>query len=54
MHTPSSHSHCYVDVDVDPCSFLAFEATGEDSDAAASRGNSEARRIAYQKGRLLR
>ena len=34
---PSSHSH--VDVDVDPCSFLAFEAIGEDS-AVASRGNS--------------
>ena len=34
---PISH----VDVDVDPCSFLAFEAIAEDDDLVASRGDSE-------------
>ena len=41
MQVPGPHTHSYVDVDVDPCSFLAFEAIGEDS-AVATRGNGEA------------
>ena len=42
----------FANVDVVPCSLLAFEAIGEDS--GAWRGNSEMRRAAYRKDRLLR
>ena len=49
MYIPNSHahSHSHVDVGVDPDSFLASEAIGEDSDAVASRGNRGMRRTAY-------
>ena len=43
MYTPDPLSgfHSYADADVDPCSFLALEAIGEDSDAVASKRRDE-------------
>ena len=55
VHTPNSYCHSCVDVDVNPCSFLAMsKAIGSDSgsDLMASRRCSEVRRIAHRKDRL--
>ena len=56
LHILNFHAHPYVDVDigVDLYSFLVFEAISEDSNTVASRGNSEVRRTACRKDRLLR
>ena len=35
--SPYFHSRSHIDVDVDLCSFLAFEAIGEDSAVASKR-----------------
>ena len=52
MPDPDSHSHIrsHVRADVDPCSFSAFEAVGEDS-VVALRSSREVGRIAYRKDR---
>ena len=51
--TPNAYCHVDVDSDVDPCSFLAMSKAISEASKSV-REDTEARRTAYRKDRLLR